>query len=1447
MTMQSRTVGAELLAIPDGADSATLRIGIQVTPSTAIAGAIAIDSWPSEIARLAERMQVRVGTLVAGQVTQVRSVPARSQLAAFFDPSQRYNGKTRRDAATAMWQDIFAPVGFGALVDAIAAMSTERAPSLVASSRVADVQLFFDRLSEWHDKRLPLGRAELARELGRLAQRIAGWMANGPSPLAAPLASPLLVDPISARADQLDRLSRGIDHLLADSADPAAHALVFAAEFEAEIAAMFRDHWTRLFGPGEPAPPTREPNTDDWGATPEEGAGRKLSALLSLPTLTHYLGLGIQVEIPRASLDELAAGAIAAEFVDEAGNRVGGETAWTAFDLKGTHFGPAPNPDAVATAGLFRDGYLNLGATINGNEPRFALRADNAVAMLHDLVQAAENEDNVDLKRYRRGLAVYDRATPQRLEEEESRAASGPIAVNYLDDMIAGVRPDFGIAMRGASSLFLTAARWRSVTARAITCVHDQLDPQFYDEPLIRQIAPRDHGFALAITEHKDGKISREDEIVVWAGESLAVHVHRPNDPTPTVDPARDLALNLSYELPAPLAGARMPPLREKIGYACGCRLVYANGSGPVFDEAAQTYAHDASIVIGDANGRPYLFPAAPLPPPDVHLGWDDPIVLADDLEIETRGEASEILVLRDGAGTARRFVTPPRGSFDGAEQQRLFDAASLHDNRPLGAFAASRGALWLFGDDGRFPEARFGRSYGSVRFLDGDMLLPVPLDGRRRPGIKIGSEEYKKIPCPQSRGTVAILGRRKSPASPTAPFYPDANGGRLVASLMRRSDPGAAAPIESTDRDFWKSPEGPADARPIIIDLSPTEGSASFNSAREIEITGVDGRSIILPYLKTQLPKGETHRLILESETRLGDGGKVALTLVHAVRKPLRAPDFLPKETSDEMPGSTGIGLRAVTVTVANEDPDAPPAGGLETWSEKVQRYEASGVDMRCWPSEDGGSKTFFTGRVDIDRKSTGNLRCEAIWREFNEGTVSRAADGRWIRNYAKETAQLFGIEVERQGSEGRIDLLRSAPRPGAPSLAARRHASVTGKPGELRMLAHSFRDGRARALTVKMVATSAFTAFYPEKPKKSRSDEWIGTYDLESSRFKTAPTVWTDCTFRPPPPRVDRVLPLFSWQPILGQPESSRRVGQIRIFLDAGWYASGEDERLGVVLLGEDDPQTVCDYEKGRLGAFHRFVSQAGADPTLEGASVPLRLGRHHFRDAPAPVEADLYLGDGDGAPALDRARSTGMAPLPVQLLPFAPSFSEENGLYCDIQIDIGEAYLPFVRLGLVRYQAHAVEHLRLSHPIAYDVQLVPERRLWIEVRQGRGKRTVVLEGPGFAVPALGQPAHKANALRLSLLAWDDTTACWREHSIIGNGLAPEIDPLSRAYRWRKDFDLPLEVSHNFMLVAEEFERLPQDRPTGAYHKGEAIFEEAEGQRLSYACIQPLVYPRS
>ncbi|MGO6949706.1 hypothetical protein [Rhizobium johnstonii] len=1448
MTEQSPKVGADLLVIPDGSSANTLSIGIQVTPTLKVAGDISLDRWPAEIARLAESVRIRLGTISGDQVTEVGSVVARSGLAGFFDPANEWRGKPRRDAASAMWQDIFQPVGFQSLIDAIGEMGTEKhfATLKFASTRTADLQLFLDALLAWHETQMPNGRASLTPQLKGFAGRMATWMTVGPYPHAPRQQRRSPRDPMRDRSDQLELLTQGFELLLQQDADRSDNALKFVTTFEAEVGTMFRDHWTRLFGANAPPRLEDEPDTSGWGAGTIEAASRKLSALLALPTLSHYLGLGVQVEISRESLLGLSSGAICAEFVAADGTRIGGETAWTAFEVVDAHFGPAPDPSAPSSADAFSRGLLNLGAQIDGRKPRFAMRSDDVVNTLHDLVQAVRNKDDPILKQYRRGLVLYDFANLERLREDEERARRGASRINYLNDLLAGFRPDFALATRGASNLRIAKERWRPVTFRSIECTHDELDPAFYRDPLIIRLKSRDHGYTTALVEEKDGALSREDEMFTWSGESLAVHAKRGNYPAP--DPERDLALHLTYALPVPSTALGMPPLRENVGYGCGCRLVYVNGGGRDFDAATAIYAAETTFIIGNAAGRPYIFPPAPLPPPDIHLGWEDRLVRANDLEREVRGESSETLVIRDGAGSVRRFVTPPRGTFDSAEQQRQLDDPGLKDDSPSGALSGSKG-IWLFGADGKLPEARFGARFGGIRYLDGEVLKHVPLDGRRRDDIEIGSDVYKAIKYRQSRGTVAILGRRRAPAAPDAPFYPDSNGARLKASLHRASLEGATTSPLSTDRDFWKAPQRPADAVPIVVDVLPSPDSASLEPPREITISDIDNRPVNLPYLQVLVPKGETYRLRLKGDSRRGDEAEAALTIVHAVEKPLLAPDFRPKEAPDDICSTNGIGLRAVTVTVRNDDTGAAHVAGLERWADKVRRYEASGLDMRCWPSEEGGTTTFFTGRVDLDRKSTSILRCEAIWEEFNEGTVSRTADGGWIRNIACETAQLFKFEVERRGSEGRADLLRVAPPRNPVSAAAEMHAAVTGVPGELRAISHAFRDGRARELKVKMVATSAFTAYYPDDAGAPSPGEWISRYDVESSRFSTASTIWTDCTFRPPPPQIDHVLPLFAWDKLPDQPESCRRVAHLRIYLGEGWYASGEGEQLGVVLLGDDDPETVCDYQTGRLEAFHRFITQAGSDPVRETSPVPLRIEPRHFRNAPAPVQAMLYLANGHGPSGGNERNSDFISPLPVSVLLFSPHFTENDGLFCDLEFDLGDSYFPFLRLGLVRYQEHAVDHLRLSYPIAFDVQLLPERRVWVEFDpNGVGERTVVVEGPGFEVPNLGQPSHKPNVLRLSILTWNWPTQEWRETSVIEEQLNPIVDQASYGYKWTKDFRLPIvERPQRFLLRAEEYENVPLDEPTGQYEDGEAVFRVVDGKRLVFSCMLPLYYPRS
>lgn len=60
------------------------------------------------------------------------------------------------------------------------------------------------------------------------------------------------------------------------------------------------------------------------------------------------------------------------------------------------------------------------------------------------------------------------------------------------------------------------------------------------------------------------------------------------------------------------------------------------------------------------------------------------------------------------------------------------------------------------------------------------------------------------------------------------------------------------------------------------------------------------------------------------------------------------------------------------------------------------------------------------------------------------------------------------------------------------------------------------------------------------------------------------------------------------------------------------------------------------------------------------------------------------------------------------------FTPECDKERGLwYCDVEIDAGQAYMPFVRLVLVRYQPHSLPDAHPSHVVLADLaQLTPER---------------------------------------------------------------------------------------------------------------------------------------
>jgi hypothetical protein len=113
-----------------------------------------------------------------------------------------------------------------------------------------------------------------------------------------------------------------------------------------------------------------------------------------------------------------------------------------------------------------------------------------------------------------------------------------------------------------------------------------------------------------------------------------------------------------------------------------------------------------------------------------------------------------------------------------------------------------------------------------------------------------------------------------------------------------------------------------------------------------------------------------------------------------------------------------------------------------------------------------------------------------------------------------------------------------------------------------------------------------------------------------------------------------------------------------------------------------------------------------------------------------------------------------------------------------YCDVEVDMGDVYFPFVRLALARYQPWSVEHAHLSRVVMTDfVQLAPDRRTSVTVGGGAAEIDVqgvfgqnrVGDGPP---PALEQP--------------EPSTRCWARleahDDAMGGDLAwkPASDPV-------------------------------------------------------------------
>ncbi|HEY0928503.1 MAG TPA: hypothetical protein VGE27_01185 [Gemmatimonas sp.] len=385
---------------------------------------------------------------------------------------------------------------------------------------------------------------------------------------------------------------------------------------------------------------------------------------------------------------------------------------------------------------------------------------------------------------------------------------------------------------------------------------------------------------------------------------------------------------------------------------------------------------------------------------------------------------------------------------------------------------------------------------------------------------------------------------------------------------------------------------------------------------------------------------------------------------------------------------------------------------------------------------------------KARVHRMTTDKVDLMATWNEPVEGSLFGTPSNR------NKTDLAFSVKItDPQGYEGIVQhIVPDAAQPDRIEFGPAK-AGVVEMGREARPQVHDFGDTRYRRVEYHLLATTRFREYVPAPVTPGRLPE----AQPDAERLTVAGNVervWAPNTAPPPAPEVLYVMPTFGWSRSKrndGDQTSWRRGSGLRVWLDRPWNASGYGEMLAVVLPPAGQPI------EPNSGPYKDVVTQWGNDPVwkspfVEGVAPTLaRFPR--ARTGPdasgAWLPPDAPASEADQPPHPFRINSIAHAGLPVgwgiDLVDIAPHdvmWDVERKLwYCDIEIRHGEAYFPFVRLALARYQPTSVDGAWLSTVVLCEFSaLAPDR--WLSVKRTSPTRRAVTvhghrpeESSGFA----------------------------------------------------------------------------------------------------------------
>jgi hypothetical protein len=762
-------------------------------------------------------------------------------------------------------------------------------------------------------------------------------------------------------------------------------------------------------------------------------------------------------------------------------------------------------------------------------------------------------------------------------------------------------------------------------------------------------------------------RLKLQQSLFQWFGWSLAVAPPgKPIAKDGSVDPedAGQPPLPVQFDFHVPEQS--LPRLRFGEQYGVRMRAVDLAGNAVPFDQAAphtdQTLVRKTTYLRWEAIPSPELALRAPRTEGEAV----DRMVIRSDLD-----DALQPLPL-EPPGDNERHVVPPKAAELLAEHHGMFDAAP--GSVPSVDVAkydliAKREAKTLV-DAGGVVDPD-----DPANFVIAAAQLSVPY----LPDPMVLGASFRKLPG--TDGSVQSFGFDPAPGE----GWPDLRPFRIALSQSggNGASPAAAPVFKPTDRVLHVELQK---AQIVTLKLSSTP------------IAGLITRLGMWQWLAQAVPPANLAALkkAVETGAHWLTSPDRPLTLVHAVRRPLKTPEWKFPHVDRK------LGQTFATIVDRAFDFSRRSTGKVEVFGHWTECVDAGPKTPP--PSEETLDNLAFVVPLARDPDKPPDLDDDRLdvrdrhefhdtkFREIEYRAVATTSFGEYFLSREQHTVAAPPAEIQlNDGGKGLV--------PESVTVRDRENGAVYVHGSDYTLDATG-----AKVEPATIPGGRELEISYLVPPIKRET--------------VTRKTLIVPSSARPPAPRVLSVVPTFRW-PDTPDLQSKRETAGVRVYMERPWHVSGCGELLGVLIwqpvgLALDPPENLQPY-----------VTRWGLDPLFAGGDLPVR--NPGFAQFPAST-ADQH---GTNRSLDEREGQVSVAGHTVGYSP------ERDLIYCDIDIDqTGAAYMPFIRLALARYQPNSLEDAHISRVVLADyVQIAPDRSVSIVPLPGRTNNVqVTLSGLSY-----------------------------------------------------------------------------------------------------------------